>query len=247
MDTNRSNKPSDASDFVKPDISALEISSITFKKYLDMTVDMVTSMGIGKKDMMPVVTVYYRVISDTKGMLSDVETAIFGIGAGFNEDREKRKLMFGIGVSLFDKQMLPAAVFMSSEAWIATAKIGEKLPGRPSDCPDRKEVLMISGRSVDGEDKAIIGIPVDRDDGGLMQKADEQPISAHSSQNIYTNLLDMVLIGFQVAATDKFRSTLDPDVIAASDAVIKRFKLEGFLEECRAGFKIESMNQNNNE
>lgn len=234
----RETKPSTGSG-VTPDISHLDISQKTFKEFADAAVKSAIDAGIGTESLMPVVLVYYREIDGERGMLSDIKIAFFAIGADFSDSKEKRALMFNIGVEMFNKQGLPAAVFMASEAWVVVRNTMDEMNGKmPSQCDDKKEVFIVVGKSPGGEDSAQIMIPVKRDAENKFVQ-DGEPDRADKGT---MPLLDCFFIGFQYASVDKFRTTLPKDIVEQVDSFCKRHGFDEVFKNRNKTFKTEDLN-----
>jgi len=177
-----------------PDPSAMDITDEKFKELCDMTVRMVEKVGLhGKeKSLMPVIFVHHRSIVEG-GMLSDIEHTVVGIADGFNDGDKKREIVRKIGRKIWDQKLLPVAIFMASEAWMSHIDVKDKknvdldnLP-MPSKDPNRKECLMIAGRTISYDCKIGIMIPIKRDENDYMHRDMDL-------EEIKTKDLDMYLL-----------------------------------------------------
>lgn len=203
----RSNEPVE-SRYV-PDLSAVDISDQQFDQMTEQTVKMVEDLGLNTVSMMPSLIVHHRHIVDN-GALSDMSATLVGIGVDFNDGREKRNILRNLGRKFYDDHEIPCAVFMASEAW-TSHKAKECLEDgmMPSQDPDRKEVLLVSGRTIAGECKVGVSIPVKRDDKDIMHRDGKNMV--FKNENIDMSLLNQFLVGFFEPAMKRFTKNLDQD------------------------------------
>lgn len=196
----RNNEPTQSA--FAPDLSAMDISNEQFDKMTEQTVKMVENLGLNAESMMPKLVVHHRHLVEG-GMLSDISATLIAIADGFNDSNEKRQLLRNLGRKFYKDMEVPCAVFMASEAW-TSVKIKENLNDglMPSQDPDRKEVLIISGRTMEGECKVGVSIPVRRDDKNIMRRDGENAVFKNS--NIEMALLNQFLIGFFEPIMKKF-------------------------------------------
>lgn len=141
------------------------------------------------KSLMPMLAVHYRRFVEGN-MLSDMEQTLVAIASDFNDGEEKRKTIRAIGNKFFEDKLIPVSVFMSSEAWMSQLPVGTKEEDidkhpMPRDDPNRKEVVMIAGRTTAGECTIGITIPFKRDANEFMVKDGEV---------ITTDALEMYLL-----------------------------------------------------
>lgn len=185
----RSDKP-EKSNFLPPP-EAMDITNEKFKELADMTLKCIEAVAFdGKsKSLMPMIAVHHRKFVEGN-MLSDMEQTLVSIGSDFNDGEVKRQTMRAIGMKFFEDKLFPVAVFMASEAWMSQAPFGtseediDKLP-MPRDDPNRKEVVMIAGRTTGGECTIGITIPFKHDPNEFMVKDGEV---------ITTDALEMYLL-----------------------------------------------------
>ena len=71
----------------------------------------------------------------------------------------------------FKDHMSPLLAILISEAWYSTGTVGVDKPVRPSDDPNRKEAVIVSGLSFDGRG-TLVTIPVTRSSNGYMVPAE---------------------------------------------------------------------------
>lgn len=82
--------------------------------------------------------------------------ALIGLKCDFNSDENKDKAMLSVALTLLERGLIPRVVALVSEAWHVRRVVSDPglLPRRPSDCPDRQEIVSIQ---VLGCDKQAIG------------------------------------------------------------------------------------------
>jgi hypothetical protein len=103
---------------------------------------------------MPSLTVLGR-----KFPTGEKEATMFAYAVPFNEDDEKRGVLFQSGLDCFKRQLFPSAVVLASEAW----KSRQDESGRaPRDMPDRSEVILCMGLTADGKHCGISDMEVSR-------------------------------------------------------------------------------------
>jgi hypothetical protein len=183
-------------------LGCLEISDAKFKELFDSFRIMIEETSFGKKSVPPLLSLEFRQIKD--GMPGDVEGALIVVDADFGDHDAKREMLQKVGAQCFVKGWYLVSVMMSSEAWMSSRKKEDpdfSLP--PSKDPNRKECIMIAGRTLMGEIKMGHMIPVERDKDDNMIKGGEPT----STSELDTLLLDHVLIGFRKAAMKIIDST----------------------------------------
>lgn len=188
-----SNKP-----FI-PDPSSIEISDEKYHELRKLSIEMVEDTIIGKvKEMAPVLFVHFRKLQEG-GMIGDLEHAIVVIADGFRETESKYKTIFTIGQRFEEEKMIPAAVFMGSEAWTSR---NPKAGVMPSQDPDRKEVIVLSGVSIGRECRSITMIPIKHDaDGKIIRDGEEEKYP--EGAQIESPLLDQFFHGFFATAKER--------------------------------------------
>jgi hypothetical protein len=172
-----------------PDPSYMDITDEKFQDLTDITVKMVEETELGKsKDMAPMLMVRFREFDD-KFMPSDIQGAVIVVAGGFDPDT-KQDILRSIGRMHFEKRWFPVAVFMISEAWMSsiTQEDYDKQGGvsvMPSQDPNRKECIMIAGRTTNGDCKVGVNIPIVHDKDGIMIR---------DGENMVTKELEMYLL-----------------------------------------------------
>lgn len=170
-----------------PDPACLEITDEKFQELTDITVSMVEEAELGKnKDMAPMLMVHFREF-DQNMMPSDIQGAILVIAGGFDTDT-KQDALRALGRQFFEKRWFPVAVFMIAESWMShmSKEDYEKAGGvtvMPSEDPNRKECIMIAGRSTDC--RVGVSIPIIHDKDGIMIR---------DGENVVTKELEMYLL-----------------------------------------------------
>lgn len=175
-----------------PDPDAIEITDEKYHELREISIEMIQDTILGKvKDMAPVLFVHYRKFQES-GMLGDLEHAIVMMTSGFGDTDTKFKTVFALGVKFNDERMVPAAVFMGSEAWISSNPSSVMMP---RDDPDRKECIVIAGKSIGTECKSITMIPIGHDaDGNIIR--DGEDMKYPNEATMESPLLDQFYYGF---------------------------------------------------
>ncbi len=192
----REDKPTGAPFMPSPD--AVDITDEQFKKMSEETFRLVEEVGIGEKTMCPAVIIHHRSINEDG--LTDIETTCVTIASDFNEQSQKQEVIANIGRKFFISKKIPIAIFLASEAWTSTSN--KEMPKvMPSQDPNRKECIMVAGRTLAGECKSLSMTVVGRDSEGRMTKTDEQitqyvMTGSKEGSRIDTNILDHFLHGF---------------------------------------------------
>jgi hypothetical protein len=196
----RSNEPEHK--YVVSDTSAMDITDHKFDEMTNLTVKMVEDLGLNTASLMPTLIVHHRHFEEN-GMLSDMTSTLIALDVDFSDGDEKRELLRKLGRKFYMDKEIPAAVFMASEAWMSK-KVKENADDGllPRDDPDRKEVLTIAGRTMMGECKVGVFIPVKRDGKDIMRRDGENTV--FKNKNIGTFLLDEFLNGFFESTMKRF-------------------------------------------
>lgn len=183
-----------------PGPDCFEITDDKFNELFDGYSKMIEETSIGQTSIMPCLSLHFRQLKD--GMPGDVEGALIFINADFNETDEKQKIMEQVGAQCLAKRWILVCAFMSSEAWMSTRNITEpNLEVRPRDDPNRKEAIVIAGRTLMGECKRGCLIPIGRDTENKFIKGGDVMVT----DKIDTFLLDHIFIGFQKAVSAYLR------------------------------------------
>lgn len=75
----------------------------------------------------------------------------------------RAEMMACVGAHFAQQKMRPVAILLITEAWASKCDKNGKMPScLPSDNPDRKEVLMLSGATIDGRQNTLM-LPITRD------------------------------------------------------------------------------------
>lgn len=170
-----------------------DLTDEKFQELADITVSMVEAVAFkgDEKALDPVLFVHHRSFVEG-GMMSDIEHSIVMIADGFGDEEHKRRTLRQIGARFFEEKLFPVAIFMASEAWMSTIDANDikdvdldKLP-MPSQDPNRKECIMIAGRSTDCKIGVnILNIPIIHDKDGNMIR---------NGENVVTKELEMYLL-----------------------------------------------------
>lgn len=184
-DNEPENKP------LMPDASCIDITDEKFQELTDITVKMVEGAELGKsKDMAPMLMVHFREF-DKNFMPSDIQSAVIVVAGAF-EPNNKQSTLQAIGSKFYEKKWFPVAVFMIAESWMSEVKAEDyKKDGHvsvmPSEDPNRKECIMIAGRTTGGECKVGVMIPIVHDEDGIMVR---------DGENTATKELEMFLLNY---------------------------------------------------
>lgn len=116
--------------------------------------------------------------------------SVYALAVPFNEDDEKREAMKRIGRDLYAKELLPGAVTLSAEAWRS-----KKQGIEPRHDADRRECIIVCGRTFLSQRTAWSTLPIARDTAGKIIAADFEPIV----EGPRTPLLDWFYSGFAEA------------------------------------------------
>lgn len=183
-----------------PHPSDIEISDETYHELRELSIQLVEETILGKaKDMAPVLFVHYRRVNED-GMYGDLEHAIVVVADGFQDTESKYKTVFSLGKRFEQERMIPAAIFMGNEAWLSH----NPQPGlMPRDDPERKECIVIAGRSIGGECKSLTMIPISHDADGFIIRSGEDEKHPEAAE-MKTPLLDQFFIGFFSDAKERY-------------------------------------------
>jgi hypothetical protein len=117
-----------------------------------------------------------------------------------SEDEGKQKTMMALGASVAQKGLRIVAAFMISEAWVKRLDEAEAWrikshPIRASQAADRKETLVVLGRTVDR--RVVVAMaPIQRNDTGSSIGAwDIHPCKPLGEQD-QDNILGFFFLGF---------------------------------------------------
>jgi hypothetical protein len=129
-----------------------------------------------------------------------VALLLHALAVSFNEDNEKRPLLFALGKRMWaEDKTFPTAILLSSEAWAAPDHSGESGQHvQPRDSPERREVIVIHATSLDMTIQAMCMAPVTRDEGNQIVPGEFGEIIAswHEGQRVETRLLNHFVYGF---------------------------------------------------
>lgn len=186
---NRNNNPTGF------DPATLDITDETFMEYLESAIRFSRALAEGNKSMTPGVLIFGRRWDEKTGTFGDIEALAVAVAKDFNEHDEKLSFMKQVGAKLMYDKMAPVAMFLASEAWMSHQR--RESPGpfiQPRHDPERKEVIMIAGRTTQGDCKAIVIIGLHRD-GEDRMRLDGKIDKMTDAKRIDTRLLDGVLHG----------------------------------------------------
>ena len=122
--------------------------------------------------------------------------AIIGLGEFPDTNEEKRKVMSMLGLACAANDLKVVMTVFETEAWTAQetrdpATIPDKEWVRPSERPDRKEIILVAARSIDGRD-AFASIPItgrEADESLILGKETVQEFAEKRDGSIKDSLL----------------------------------------------------------
>lgn len=201
--------------FLLPTPGDEEITDQKFEELMNLTIEMVDTVAFSKKEdhLVPVMFVHYREIevdANGGGMLSDVQGAIIMIPNFPDTQKEKHDVLRKVGGSCVDRQMIPVAFFLATEACMVTRDPNDpRFDEPPSKSENRKEVISIVGRTMTGDCKASMIIPVRRGENKEFIK-DGEPLThmVKSTKEQATPLLDQFIVGYVARAVEKYNIPL---------------------------------------
>jgi hypothetical protein len=96
------------------------------------------------------------------------EYAMFMLDVEFNDDRQKRQVMRGLGRQFHADAKCPIALALASEAWWAEWTVEQPLVGQPRDQPDRKEIILIAAADIGMRRREYAIMEIGRRDGMIV-------------------------------------------------------------------------------
>lgn len=185
-----------------PPFEALEITDEKFKEIADTTLKVIEENDLGKGGMNPVLFIHSR--PWLGGQLGDIEGMVVVIDQEFNNAETKTKVLKQIGAQVSQMKLVPVAVFMASEAWVSmgTKEQPPDMNRMPSQDPNRKECIMVAGKTIMKDCQIGMMILIKRDADGNMIRDGETTIT----NEIDTHLLNQFFTGyFEKAIGQKVR------------------------------------------
>lgn len=133
----------------------------------------------------------------TKDMEGKVGLIVSALAVPFSEDAEKRSVLAMCGRKTYEQKVIPLAIALTSEAWIARVpKIGPHPEARH--CANRREVACVFAQSMGKEHVTMASFPVRRDASNRMEVIeDTEPESVMRGMRL--PLLDHFFRGFRAA------------------------------------------------
>ena len=114
-------------------------------------------------DMKPESLLPRFVVTGQEGSGQPNQTRVYGLDVSFNDADEKQKLFKELGARCYSEKFCPLAAFLTTEAWLS-----EQTDVQPRKDPQRQEVVIVTGRSIDGQD-CMANAPVFRDTGNIIR------------------------------------------------------------------------------
>lgn len=180
-----------------PPFEALEITDEKFKEFADATLKVIEENDLGKGGMNPVLFIHARPWQERQ--LGDIEGMVVVIDQEFNNQEIKTKVLKQIGAQVAQMKLIPVAVFMASEAWMSMGTKEQPLDMNlmPSQDPNRKECIIVAGKTIMRDCQIGMMIPIKRDKDGNMIRDGETTIT----HEIGTFILNQFFIGYFEQAT----------------------------------------------
>lgn len=117
----------------------------------------------------------------------------------FNDQNEKRKILLGVGGKLAEDNFSPAMAFLMSEAWM---KSNIPQGTQPSDYPDKEEVLVFIGQTIDGRMNSS-HMHISKDATGKRVLSEPTIIPSGGEQGFGGDLLDYLFAGYALVSKGK--------------------------------------------
>lgn len=135
-------------------------------------------------------------------LLNTIDLSPFG--EVFNDHEERTRMISEIGEALGASGRVILAVYLCSEAWVAKGtkdeiKAGKRLGPAPSERPDRQEIYMLVGQTVD-QRKVMRACEIARGESGRLVKV--EPINhAEDMKELKLFILQTFWASYAKAAT----------------------------------------------
>jgi hypothetical protein len=136
------------------------ISRLEFDNHLKKCADMAMDHLHDKRE-----SLVPQLLIVGKDMDGEIHLTVCMLAVGFNEDKEKRDALFQVGWKFYENEEVPLAVFLTAEAWLSHER---KPHVEPRHDPDKKEVIVIFGLSLNGDHQRMVHIPVRRQNGKMV-------------------------------------------------------------------------------
>ena len=121
----------------------------------------------GTDSVMPML----HIISKKMDKTMEKKHAVIGVNVDFNDHDMKRRFMEFCASKLIEDKEMPLIVVLVSEAWQAM-RTPEQIESEgyvpPRDCPDREEVLLVSGVCMSPRLSFVDMMPISRNDKDMM-------------------------------------------------------------------------------
>ncbi len=130
-------------------------------------------------------------ITDSEGKQG---LTIAALATDFNEDHEKRTALMAVGRKLYAEKVLPLAVALSCEAWLAQ----DPPKGiEPRHFAGKREVALVVAQSIGNKLTKMVSIAVKRDDRNRMESLDSTGIDGEPQyKTLHVFILDHFYRGF---------------------------------------------------
>ena len=139
----------------------LSVSEETFRQLLANEIEATEKLV---KHMRPTSLLPRFVVIGQEGEGQPQTTRVFALDVSFNDNDAKHKLFKSLGARCYAEKFCPLAAFLTTEAWLS-----KQTDVQPRKDPDRQEVAIISGRSIDGKQDCMAVAPIFRDTGDIIR------------------------------------------------------------------------------
>lgn len=165
------------------------LTSDDFNDFATAQLERANVMLAGKPDsLMP------QLIVRALGVDGNSSLIVCALATNFNIPDEKHEALATVGRMMYEKEVIPMAVALISEAWMAKAKSPH---AAPSDCPDKREVVIVVATTIDRRHCTMTAIPIKRDDENRMEIDGEVDLSVNSGNGKpHFPLIDHFFRGF---------------------------------------------------
>lgn len=131
-----------------------------------------------------------------EGSRQTVAVALDTVGPTFT-DRQEQMLFAGLALARSGEVGVLQQVFFISEGWMSIAAEDKPIETLPSQDPQRKEILMISGLALPTRTAEIVIFEMKRDDAGKLTALEQvQTAFPQKEGRVEAPLLEAFAIGF---------------------------------------------------
>lgn len=208
----RDNQPSDETPLPAFSRDAFELTEEKFDGMMKSAWESMAGVMKGDTSLSPVVFVFYKEIEEEM-QIGDTKLAVLVIANDFNDSDTKRATLRQIGEMCYGKQWFPIAAFLGSEAWM-----GHDINLRPSEDPNRVEIITLAGISMDGDyTKGRMAKLVRAEDQTISMGEDFAPPEGAVAE---APLLKQLFVGFGQKAAGAIKNK--PHLLALAEELKRR-------------------------